>query len=100
MKHIKPFETSPDVDVIDEEDIDISDAFLKKLVVWNDEVNTFQHVIETFVKVLNHEVDQAEQCAWIIHLKGKCVVKEGSYKELEKYKTALLDAHLKTTIED
>lgn len=104
MKHIRRFtetvETDPDVDVIEIEDIDIEDAFEKKLVVFNDEVNTFEHVILTFMKVLNHEPEQAEQCAWIIHTKGRCVVKRGSFKDLRKYKTTLEDAHLKCAIED
>lgn len=89
-----------DVEVMDLEDVDISDAFTKKLVCWNDDVNTFDHVIECFVKILKHEVEQAEQCAWIIHTKGKCVVKNGSQSELKKYKDALTDAKLSVTIED
>lgn len=92
--------TDDDVEVLDAEDVDISDAFEKKLIVFNDDVNSFDHVIETFVRVLNHEVEQAEQCAWIIHTKGKCAVKRGSFETLKKYKTALEDAHLTCAIED
>lgn len=102
MKHLKPFKeaiTAPEIDVEDLEDIDISDLLNKKLIVYNDDHNTFEHVIETFMTVLKHDVEQAEQCAWIIHSKGKCAVKEGSYDELSKYKTALTDAGLKATIE-
>lgn len=104
MRHIKIFEhfnrPEIDVDVEEWEDVDISDAFAKKLVVYNDDVNTFEHVIETLVKVCNHTVEQAEQCAWIIHTKGKCVVKHGSYDELKKYKDAITDAKIKATIEE
>ena len=98
MRHIKLFEEH-DTEVVDLEDVDISDAFEKKLVVFNDNHNTFEHVIRTFMKVLGHELEQAEQYAWIIHSKGKCVVKQGPFEELSKFKTALTDAGLKTVIE-
>lgn len=99
MKHFRTFESFEETDVIDLEDIDISDIFDKKLVVYNDDVNTFDHVISTLIKVLKHTNQQAEQCAVIIHTKGKCSVKSGSYKELKKYKDILIDAGLKTIIE-
>ena len=53
------------------------------LVVWNDEVNTFDWVIETLVEVCRHSWEQAEQCSYIIHHKGKYAVKEGSMKLLK-----------------
>lgn len=101
MKHIKTYEHYEDDVAVEEwEDVNIDDAFLKKLVVHNDDVNTFEHVIETLVKVCNHTFEQAEQCAWIIHTKGRCVVKHGSYEELKKYKDAITDAKIKATIEE
>jgi ATP-dependent Clp protease adaptor protein ClpS len=105
MKHLKIFrehayDTETDVEVENWEDVDISDAFTKKLVVYNDDVNTFDHVIDTFVKVLDHTPEQAEQNAILIHTKGKAVVKSGSEEELTKYKRALLDAKLTAKIED
>lgn len=70
-----------------------------KLVVVNDDFNTFGHVIESFVKVLKHSTVQAEQCAIIIHYKGRCSVKEGSYKVLEPFATALLERGISCDIE-
>ena len=54
------------------------------LVVFNDDINTFEHVIDTLVHICKHSPEQAEQCAMIIHYKGKYAVKEGIYKDLAK----------------
>jgi len=72
------------------EEVDVVDT--KDLVVFNDDVNTFDHVINTLVKVCRHTVEQAEQCAWIIHYKGKCTVKTGSLKDLKPKKEAICEA--------
>lgn len=61
----------------------------KQLVVLNDDHNTFDHVINTLIKVCKHTPEQAEQCTWIIHYKGKCSVKEGSYHELKPLRDAI-----------
>lgn len=74
------------VDVLD----DVIDP--KDLVVFNDDFNTFEHVIETLVKVCRHNAMQAEQCAWIIHHRGKCSVKKGSPIKLKPMKEAICDA--------
>lgn len=71
-------------------DTEVIDIAERSLVVFNDDVNTFEHVIDTFVKILRHEPEQAEQCAWIIHTKGKCKVKNGTYEVLEPMCTAIL----------
>ncbi|CAG4991286.1 ATP-dependent Clp protease adapter protein ClpS [Dyadobacter sp. CECT 9275] len=55
---------------------------IKKLVIYNDDVNTFDWVIDTLIEVCNHSSEQAEQCTIIIHYKGKCSVKEGEFEEL------------------
>ncbi len=55
---------------------------VRSLVVFNDEVNTFDWVIETLIKVCDHAPEQAEQCTLIIHFKGKCSVKEGEFDSL------------------
>jgi ATP-dependent Clp protease adaptor protein ClpS len=81
------------------EDLLGSTAETKKIVVFNDEVNSFEHVIECFMSYLEHTYEQAEQCAMLIHMKGKYAVKEGSFEELEPYNTALNDAGLSSTIE-
>ena len=52
------------------------------LVVFNDDVNTFEHVINTLIKICSHSAEQAEQCTYLIHYKGKCTVKTGSFTEL------------------
>jgi ATP-dependent Clp protease adaptor protein ClpS len=62
-----------------------------ELVVFNDDVNTFEHVINTLIKICGHSVEQAEQCTWIIHYKGKCSVKLGSFEELVPMRQAICD---------
>jgi ATP-dependent Clp protease adaptor protein ClpS len=53
-----------------------------KLVVFNDDVNTFEHVIKTLIEVCGHGPEQAEQCTYIIHFKGKCTVKTGDWEKM------------------
>ena len=69
------------------------------LIVWNDEVNTFEWVIETLVDVCGHSTEQAEQCAMIIDSKGKYAVKEGSYEQLKPMCDAITDRGIGATIE-
>jgi ATP-dependent Clp protease adaptor protein ClpS len=76
-----------------EEVIDLCD-----LVVFNDDVNTFAHVIKTLVRVCRHTYEQAEQCAWIIHYKGKCTVKSGSFSELKPMREAITEAGIDARI--
>ncbi|UXP32292.1 ATP-dependent Clp protease adaptor ClpS [Reichenbachiella agarivorans] len=70
----------------------------KGLVVFNDEVNSFDHVIDTLIKVCKHERIQAEQCTYIIHFNGKCEVKKGTYLDLKPMKEAILDAGINAMI--
>jgi ATP-dependent Clp protease adaptor protein ClpS len=70
------------------------------LVLWNDDVNTFDWVIESLVEVCGHDELQAEQCALIIHHNGKCSVKKGDFDFLRPRAEALLDRGLSATIED
>lgn len=65
-----------------------------EIVLFNDDVNTFDHVIETLIRVCSHTSEQAEQCAILVHYKGKCTVKTGSLDELKPQCTQLLDAGL------
>ena len=69
------------------------------LIVWNDEVNTFDWVIETLVEVCHHSQEQAEQCAFIIHFKGKYAVKQGDYDELKPMCDAITERGIGATIE-
>ncbi len=71
----------------------------KKIVLFNDEVNTFDFVIESLINVCGHEPIQAEQCTVIVHFKGKCEVKQGSFEKLEPMCTALLDRGLTAEIQ-
>lgn len=82
-----------------EEDIAVAEDEPYQLIVWNDEVNTFEWVIETLMAVCSHSHEQAEQCALFIHYKGKYGVKRGSYEELEPMCTAITDRHIGATIE-
>lgn len=69
-----------------------------EIVLFNDDVNTFDHVIETLIAVCDHTPEQAEQCSLIVHYKGKCTVKTGEYKELEPRCSGLLNAGLSAEI--
>jgi ATP-dependent Clp protease adaptor protein ClpS len=72
---------------------------LYSLIVWNDEVNTFEWVIETLMEICGHNEQQAEQCAMIIHTKGKYAVKEGSYETLKPIRDAISDRGIGATVE-
>jgi ATP-dependent Clp protease adaptor protein ClpS len=69
-----------------------------EIVLYNDDVNTFDHVIDTLIYACDHTPEQAEQCAIIVHYKGQCTVKTGVYDELEPRCTMLLDAGLSAEI--
>jgi len=70
----------------------------RSLVVFNDDVNTFDHVINSLVKVCQHELVQAEQCTWIVHYNGKCAVKSGEFKKLRPLRQALNERGLTAKI--
>lgn len=69
------------------------------LIVWNDEVNTFDWVIETLVEICAHSEQQAEQCAMIIHTKGKYSVKEGEFEILKPMCEAITERGIGATVE-
>ena len=68
------------------------------ILLYNDEVNTFDHVIDSLCKYCDHDSVQAEQCAWIVHNNGKCLVKSGAYDELLPICNALKDNGLSAQI--
>lgn len=80
--------------VLEKEAVSVSN----EIVMYNDDVNTFDHVIDTLIRVCNHTAEQAEQCSLIIHYKGKCTVKTGSLDELVPQCSSLLDAGLSAEI--
>ncbi|AIY11775.1 MULTISPECIES: ATP-dependent Clp protease adaptor ClpS [Cellulophaga] len=69
-----------------------------EIVLFNDDVNTFDHVIETLIGVCDHTPEQAEQCSIIVHHNGKCTVKTGDYEDLKPRCTKLLQAGLSAEI--
>lgn len=84
-----------------QEDVDVLEDYglNNEIVLFNDDVNTFDHVIETLIRVCDHTNEQAEQCAILVHYKGKCTVKTGSYDKLKPQCTLLLEAGLSAEIQ-
>lgn len=93
------FNTGARPNEAEEADVLIEESAICSLIVWNDEVNTFDWVIETLVEVCGHTPEQAEQCAFIIHYKGKYAVKHGYYEELKPKCDAIIDRGIGATIE-
>ena len=85
-----------DIEVLEEELVENE----KCLLLINDDVNTFEYVIDTLMKVCHHTREQAETCAWITHYKGKCAVMHGSFEELKPYYDILLGHQLTVKITD
>lgn len=77
----------------------VEDLLTSKLIVFNDDVNSFEWVIECFVKYLQQTPEQAEQCAMLVHNRGRYAVKHGSEEDLLPFKVALDDAGLSTEIQ-
>ena len=65
-----------------------------EIILYNDDVNTFDHVIDTLMRVCDHTLEQAKQCSIIVHYKGKCTVKSGEFKDLEPRCSKLLQLGL------
>ena len=86
-------------EILSEEGIDSSSDNVAKLVLWNDDVNSFEWVILNLMMVLNFSQDKAEKSAWTVHNKGKCIIKDGSVDELTPYKDILQERGLTLTIE-
>ena len=84
-----------------QEEVDVLEDYglNNEIVLYNDDVNTFEHVIDTLIRVCEHTNEQAEQCAILVHYKGRCTVKTGSYDELKPQCSSLLDAGLSAEIE-
>ena len=78
--------------------VEESVSFNNEIVLYNDEVNTFDHVIDTLIRVCDHTSEQAEQCSLIVHYNGKCTVKSGEYNDLKPQCTQLLEAGLSAEI--
>jgi ATP-dependent Clp protease adaptor protein ClpS len=96
MQHFPFTQPEIEVDVLVDE-TNTSDQ--NELIVYNDDVNTFQHVINTLIRVCGHSIEQAEQCTLIIHYKGKCSVKLGTFTELLPMRQGLCDQGISAEIE-
>jgi len=86
-------------EVLLEEDLDIDSGEPADLIVFNDDVNTFDWVMKAFVEILGHSVQQSEQLALLIHLKGKATVKSDAFNVLRPKREALTDRGLSAVIE-
>jgi ATP-dependent Clp protease adaptor protein ClpS len=85
--------TEEEIDVLDE----VAESF--QVILYNDDVNSFDWVIECLVEICEHETLQAEQCALLVHFKGKAVVKNGGLEEMQAVCQALCDRSLSAVVE-
>ena len=86
----------PELEVLEETEVKTSKEH--QIILYNDDINTFDHVIDILIKVCDHSATQAEQCALIVHYKGKCSVKSGSLSDLKPRCEKLLSAGLSAEI--
>lgn len=84
---------------LEQTEVDTLEESLYHLIVWNDEVNTFDWVIETLMDICGHNEQQAEQCAMIIHSKGQYAVKEGEFEYLKPMCDAITERGIGATVE-
>lgn len=89
---------SPEEKLLEALDIKTVEKKENEIVLYNDDVNTFDHVIETLISTCDHQPLQAEQCALLVHYKGKCTVKSGSFNDLKPRCSKLLQAGLSAEI--
>lgn len=92
--------TKTHTEFAEETDVLTAEAPYWHLIVWNDDVNTFEWVIETLMEVCDHSFEQAEQCSYFIHYKGKYSVKKGDYEKLKPMCDAILDRGINATLEE
>ncbi len=83
----------------EQEETDVVDADLYQIIVWNDDVNTFDWVIESLIEICSHTPEQATQCTFLIHYSGKCGVKKGDFDVLRPMCEALIDRGINATID-
>ena len=96
---MKGIDTHIETDSLQDADVLTGVEETCNLIVWNDEVNTFEWVIETLMDICGHSAEQAEQCAYIIHYHGKYAVKNGSYDNLKPSCDAITERGINATIE-
>ena len=79
-------------------DVAAQEAEKHEILLFNDDVNTFDFVIDSLIEICDHSPEQAEQCTYLVHYKGKCAVKTGEYEELKPRCTQLLERGLSAEI--
>jgi len=89
---------SPKEKIHEKEEILEQEVIQHEIILFNDEVNTFEFVINSLIDVCDHTSEQAEQCTYLVHYKGKCAVKTGEYDELKIRCTQLLNLGLSAEI--
>lgn len=95
MKDVNKFRENPEF----EEVLDSGKGIVNFLTLHNDEIHTFEYVIESLIEVCDHDMEQAEQCTYLVHYRGKCDVKKGNYKYLNPMKKELSRRGLTVTID-
>ena len=90
MLETNPFISSENTDLL---------ADIKDVILYNDDFNTFDFVIQSLIEICGHKSEQAEQCALIVHFKGKCSVKSGSYSDMKLICQELLERKLTVEIQ-
>jgi ATP-dependent Clp protease adaptor protein ClpS len=89
---------SNETEIESKEKVDVKSTLNKELVLFNDDVHSFDYVIEALVKVCKHSEEQAEQSAYIVHFNGKCSIKNGPEAKLRPMKEALVDRELRVKL--
>jgi ATP-dependent Clp protease adaptor protein ClpS len=95
------YQSQFETETIEDVEVDVLTDLEKtyQIIVWNDDVNTFEWVIETLVEICGHTEEQAEQCALLIHTQGKYAVKQGEYNKLKPKVEAITDRGINATLE-
>jgi ATP-dependent Clp protease adaptor protein ClpS len=88
-----------DEEVLVEDEVEVISVEESKLIVYNDDVNTFDHVTEALIDICEHTPEQAEQCTIIIHYKGKCTVKMGDFDKLVGMRNAICNRGISAEVE-
>ena len=97
ITHMADTQTKEETFTLDE--ILTSLKVIHRLILWNDEVNSFDHVIYCLMKYLDYSESQSEKIAWKVHNEGKCAILEGSFTEMEVYRKILQQEGLKVSVE-
>lgn len=79
----------PEIETQELVDTEVTTSDINNLVIFNDDINTFDHVINTLIDVCEHTPEQAEQCTLLVHYKGKCAVKSGEFDKLASLRNAI-----------